>query len=99
MANSVNRPWEILDDSRRMKRVMRLCRERLYEIEKMVFSSSKVFRERLHMRPGPERRYWTAGYLQAMKDMMALLNTGNPPWQPLEEDGGPRLRVNDPRQS
>ena len=100
MANTINRPWEILDDSRRLRRIVRLCREKIYEVEQMLFSKhADVFREKLHLQPGPERKYWSAGYLEAMKDMMVLMNTGSFPCQiRFDEDGGPRLRVNGSRQ-
>jgi len=82
MANSINRPWEILDDSRRLRRIMRVCREKAYEIEQLLFSNCvEVFREKLHLQPGPERKYWSAGYLQALRDMTDLMNTGTFPCQ------------------
>jgi hypothetical protein len=102
MANSPNRPWEVLEDSRRLKRILRLCREKVHEVERMLFSRHvDIFDERRHLQPGaPERKYWSAGYLQALKDIMSLMDTGEFPCPVrFDVDGGPRLRVNGSRQS
>ena len=39
-----------------------------------------------------ERGYYTAGYLQAMKDVRDLIENGEFPAGKLDSDGGPRRR-------
>ena len=67
---------------------------RTSEIEEKVY---KIHRQALetksHLDPGSkERGYYTVGYLQALKDIRALIAEGEFPslTQPAE-DGGPRL--------
>lgn len=57
----------------------------------------RVMEDRRHLQQGtPERSYYTAGYLQALKDVRGLIGEGEFP-VPLHLDGGPRIAIQDTR--
>lgn len=69
------------DPKKRLPQVARRCLERLYQLEGKLFRTYfKVLTDRLHLVSGsPERGYYTAGYVQALKDVRALVDDGEFP--------------------
>ncbi len=95
--SALRRSWEALEEPKRLRRLAHLCREKIYVIERaLVLQHVEILSERLHLRLGSsERKYWSAGYLQALKDVKELLESGVFPSrsEELEIDGGPRPRL------
>lgn len=83
-----------LGPARRLQQVARHCLERVHEIERQVFCSYfHVVNDRRHLEPGSsERGYFTAGYLQALKDVRELIDSGEFPAGRIDQDGGPHIR-------
>jgi hypothetical protein len=80
--------------AKRLQQVARRCLERVYELEQRIFNHHlPVIEDRKHLQAGtPERGYFTAGYLQALKDVRDLIDEGEFPTK-LNLDGGPRVAV------
>lgn len=81
-----------MEPAKRLQQVARRCLERLHELESHLFRHHvEVVEEKRHLRLGsPERSYFTAGYLQALKDVRELISQGEFPSN-LTLDGGPRI--------
>lgn len=73
-------------------RVARRCLERIHELDQKLFHHHvRVVNDRKHLQHGTEQRsYYTAGYLQALKDVRDLIREGDFPGK-LNDDGGPRV--------
>lgn len=95
--SALRRSWETLEEPKRLRRLAHLCREKIYAIERaLVLQHVEVLSEKRHLQQGSsERKYWSAGYLQALKDVKELLESGTFPSrsEELETDGGPRPRL------
>ena len=83
---------ELEQPTKRLQQVARRCLERIHEVERQIFRYHLlVVEERKHLQQGtPERSYFTAGYLQALKDVRELIGEGEFPTK-LNIDGGPRV--------
>lgn len=68
-------------ETKRLYQVARRCLERLYSLEGKLFRTYyQVVTDRRHMTAGStERGYYTAGYVQALKDVRALIDEGEFP--------------------
>lgn len=79
---------------RRLQQISRRCLERFHELERLVFRYHVgAFEDRRHLQPETsERSYYSAGYLQALKDVRELISTGEFP-NNLSFDGGPRVPI------
>jgi hypothetical protein len=83
---------ELEQPTKRLQQVARRCLERIHELERQVFRYHlPVIEDRRHLQHGTsERSYFTAGYLQALKDVRELIGEGEFPTK-LNIDGGPRV--------
>lgn len=78
--------------------INRHCLERTRQVEVGLFENHvEVVTEKKHLSPGTkERGYYTAGYLQALRDLRELVRTGEfSQGAQLESDGGPRIPKKD----
>ncbi len=84
---------DIVEPAKRLAQVARRCLEKLHELEKRLFTSHlDVIRDRRHYEIGAaERGYFTAGYVQALKDIRDLIDSGEFPTHRFDGDGGPRI--------
>lgn len=74
--------------------INRHCLERFRKVESGLFKNhANVVAERKYLVLGStERGCYTAGYLQALRDLRELIHAGEfPGGAQLEDDGGPRI--------
>lgn len=83
-----------VEPAKRLYQVARRCLEKVHELETRIFTThTEVVTDRRHYERGTaERGYYTAGYLQALKDIRDLIDHGEFPEGRLDSDGGPRIR-------
>lgn len=79
--------------AKRLYQVARRCLERAHDLEQKLFTAHvNVVEDRRHLDQNtPERGYYTIGYLQALQDVRALIDSGEFPAGRLDPDGGPRV--------
>jgi len=84
------------DSDKRLRLVARRCFDRLQLLEQRVYrDSSKVLEKRHLIRDTEERHHYTAGYLQALKDLRVLLSEGVFPDNEIESEGRSQIPLSE----